>query len=46
MGIFDNFLNIMRLNPDDGDEFFNEDDRFRKFKTYKYGIIHVSVYWR
>ena len=28
------------------DEFFNEDDRFRKFKTYKYGIIHASVYWR
>lgn len=25
---------------------FNEDDRFRKLKNYKYGIIHVSVYWR
>ena len=28
------------------DIFFNEDERFKKFKTYKYGIIHVSVYWR
>lgn len=25
---------------------FKEDSRFRKFKNYKYGIIHVSVYWR
>ena len=25
MGIFDNFLNIMRLNPDDDEDFFNED---------------------
>ena len=28
------------------DEHFSEDDRFRKYKTYKYGIIHISVYWR
>ena len=28
------------------DEFFKDDNRFRKYKTYKYGIIHVSVYWR
>lgn len=28
------------------DEFFTGDDRFRKYKTYKYGIIHVSIYWR
>ena len=28
------------------DVHFNEDSRFKKFKTYKYGIIHVSVYWR
>lgn len=28
------------------DEFFEDDRRFRKFKTYKYGIIRVSVYWR
>ena len=25
---------------------FGEDERFRKFKNYKYGIIHVSAYWR
>ena len=25
---------------------FGNDDRFRKFKNYRYGIIHVSVYWR
>lgn len=28
------------------DEYFEDDKRFRKYKTYKYGIIHVSVYWR
>jgi 16S rRNA G966 N2-methylase RsmD len=28
------------------DDYFENDDRFRKFKTYKYGIIRVSVYWR
>lgn len=25
---------------------FNEDQRFTKFKNYRYGIIHVSIYWR
>ena len=25
MGIMDKFLNIMRLNPDDDDDFYNED---------------------
>lgn len=25
---------------------FGEDERFRKYKNYKYGIIHVSAYWR
>lgn len=25
---------------------FPSDERFRKYKTYKYGIIHVSVFWR
>ena len=25
---------------------FGEDERFSKFKNYKYGIIHVSAYWR
>lgn len=30
----------------EADEFFKEDERFRKFRTYKYGIIHLSVYWR
>ena len=37
MGIFDNFLNIMRLNPDDGDDFFNEDfeDDFEAEKPEK-----------
>ena len=28
------------------DEHFKDDERFSKYKTYKYGIIHVSVYWR
>lgn len=28
------------------DMHFGEDNRFRKHKLYKYGIIHVSVYWR
>ena len=25
---------------------FPNDERFRKYRTYKYGIIHVSVFWR
>ncbi len=25
MGVFDKFLNVMRLNPDDDDDFYNED---------------------
>ena len=37
MGIFDNFLNIMRLNPDDDDDFLNEDyeDEFEVEKHEK-----------
>lgn len=30
----------------EADDYFKEDDRFRKYRTYKYGIIHLSVYWR
>ena len=30
----------------ESDVHFEEDERFRKYKKYKYGIIHVSVYWR
>ena len=25
MGVLDKFLNVMRLNPDDEEDFFNED---------------------
>lgn len=25
---------------------FDEDNRFSKYKNYKYGIIHVTIYWR
>ena len=25
MGVLDKFLNVMRLNPDDDDDFYNED---------------------
>ena len=28
------------------DVHFQEDERFSKYRKYKYGIIHVSVYWR
>lgn len=30
----------------ESDVHFLEDERFSKYKKYKYGIIHVSVYWR
>lgn len=49
--IVDYMLNNDMLTDDavivkECDEFFDEDDRFKKYKTYKYGLIHVSVYWR
>ena len=30
MGFLDNFLNVMRLNPDEEDDFFNEDYDFEE----------------
>ena len=36
MGILDTFLNVMRLNPDEEDDFFNEDYDFEdEFETEK-----------
>ena len=29
MGVLDKFLNVMRLNPEDDDDFYNEDYDYR-----------------
>ena len=39
MGLFDKFLNVMRLNPDDEDDFY-DDDYYDEEEDLS--LIHIS----
>ena len=48
MGVLDKFLNVMRLNPEDDDDFYNEDydydddytEEHQKLK--KQNVVHTT----
>ena len=44
MGLFDKFLNVMRLNPDDEDDFYDDDyyERGRGRSAEKEAVFQVG----
>ena len=43
MGVLDKFLNVMRLNPEDDDDFYNEDYDYDDDYTEAVSYTHLTL---
>ena len=43
MGLFDKFMDVMRLNSDDDDDDFYDDDYYDDEEVYNYYIEYSSI---
>ena len=49
MGLFDKFLNVMRLNPDDDDDFYDDDyydDDADTWRQTRNPALELRCYWQ